>query len=85
MCIRNIIFIKDKFYKPDKLDLGFIKDVEKIMEYFEILLSRSVSEQEKSDFNKKNYLIFIINFILQQDKTNNTINQRVITMIISKI
>ena len=50
---RDIIFIKDKFYKPDELDLGFIKDVEKIVEYFKILPSRPVSEQEKSNFDKK--------------------------------
>ena len=51
--IRDVIFIKNEFYKLNKLDLGFIKDVEKIMKYFEILLSRSVFEQEESDSDKE--------------------------------
>ena len=53
MCIKDIIFIKNEFYKLDELDLRFVEDVKEIMEYFEILLSRSVSEQEELDFNKE--------------------------------
>ena len=51
--IRDVTFIKDKFYKSDKLDLRFMKNIEEIIKYFEILSSRSVPEQKKSDFNKK--------------------------------
>ena len=53
MCIRDIIFIKNKFYKSDKLDLGFVEDVEKIIKYFKILLSRPVFEQKKLNFDEK--------------------------------
>ena len=44
MCIKDIIFIKDKFYKLDKLDLGLVENIKKIMKYFEILSSRPVLE-----------------------------------------
>ena len=53
ICIRDVTFIEDKFYKPDELDLGFVEDIENIMEYFEILLSRPVFKQEESDFDEK--------------------------------
>ena len=53
MHIRDIIFIKNKFYKSDKLDLGFIKNIKKIIKYFKILLSRPVPKQKKLVFNKK--------------------------------
>ena len=53
MYIRDVIFIKDKFYKSDKLDLGLIEDVKEIVEYFKILPSRPVFEQKKSDFDEK--------------------------------
>ena len=53
MYIRNVIFIKDEFYKLNKLDLRLMEDIKKIIKYFEILLFRPVSEQKKSDFNKK--------------------------------
>ena len=44
MRTRDIIFIKDKFYKSDKLDLGFVKNIIKIIKYFKILSFKSVSE-----------------------------------------
>ena len=50
---KDIIFIKDKFYKSDKLDLRFVEDIKKIIKYFKILLSRSVSEQKKLDSDEK--------------------------------
>ena len=53
MCIKDVIFIKNKFYKPDKLDLGFVENVEKIIKYFKILLSRLVPEQKKLNFDEK--------------------------------
>ena len=52
MYIRNVIFIKDKFYKLDKLNLRFIENIKKIVEYFKILLSRSISKQKELNFNK---------------------------------
>ena len=58
--IKDIIFIKNKFYKPDKLDLELVEDVKKIIKYFKILSSRPVLEQEKLDFNKKK-LFYIYN------------------------
>ena len=61
MCTRDITFIKNKFYKPNKLDLRFMEDVEKIMKYFEILLFRPVFEQEELDFDKK-----ILSYIYNQ-------------------
>ena len=53
MRTRDVIFIKDEFYKPDKLNLGLVKDIEEIIKYFEILLSRPVPEQEKLNSDKK--------------------------------
>ena len=53
MCTKDIIFIKNKFYKLDKLNLKLMKDIKKIMKYFKILLSRPVFKQEKSDFDKE--------------------------------
>ena len=53
MYIKDIIFIKNEFYKSDELNLRLIKDIEKIMKYFKILLSRPVFEQKKSDSDKK--------------------------------
>ena len=44
MYIRDVIFIKDKFYKLDELDLRFVKDIKKIIKYFKILLFRLVLE-----------------------------------------
>ena len=60
MCIRNIIFIKNKFYKLDKLDLKLIKDIKKIVKYFKILSSRLVPEQKELDSDKKK-LFYIYN------------------------
>ena len=53
MRTRNIIFIKDEFYKLDELDLGLVEDIEEIVEYFKILLSRPVFEQKESDFDEE--------------------------------
>ena len=61
MYIRDIIFIKDKFYKPDELDLRFIEDVEEIIKYFKILPSRPVSKQKELDSDKK-----ILSYIYNQ-------------------
>ena len=67
---KDIIFIKNEFYKPDELDLRFVEDIEKIMEYFKILLSRLVSKQKKLDFDEKE-LFYIYNqlyIIIGQDQ-----------------
>ena len=60
MCTRNIIFIKNKFYKLDKLDLKLIKDIKKIVKYFKILSSRPVPEQKELDSDEKK-LFYIYN------------------------
>ena len=60
MCTKDIIFVKDKFYKSDKLDLGFVENIKKIIKYFKILSSRPMSEQKESDFDKK-ILFYIYN------------------------
>ena len=70
MCIKDVTFIKNKFYKSDKLNLRFMKNIKEIVKYFKILLSRPVFEQKKSDFNKKK-LLYIYNqfyIIARQDQ-----------------
>ena len=53
MRTKDVIFVEDEFYKPDKLDLGFVEDVEKIVKYFKILPSRPVFEQKESDSDEE--------------------------------